>query len=217
MTSGDWEDLPDRASERCDPLQDARRAFIEQDDFAFVTHSLGSRIAIDVLQDESELNYRSPEETAAMAEEFRNREIAIYMLANQLPLLALSIDPPTVQEKTEDYCTVSGALAEQRVLKKLKIYAFNDPNDLLSYPIPPNEMRRYVDSRLCPSVTNISLNVARPVNLFGLSEFANPAAAHGDYDRDERVIEVISHGVGGEESTSLLEENCSWIETEEKY
>jgi hypothetical protein len=217
MSSGDWEDLPDRASERCDLLQDGRRESVEQDDFVFVTHSLGSRIAIDILQDESKLVYRSEATTVDMAEEFRNREIVIYMLANQLPLLALSIDPPKVQEKTEVYCTSNGALVDQRVLKKLKVYAFSDPNDLLSYPIPPNEIRRYVDSRLCPSVTNISLNVARPIDLFGFGQVANPAAAHSDYDRDERVIEIIAHGVGQEGTTSLLEEGCSWIETEEEY
>ncbi len=98
-------------------------------------------------------------------------------------------------------------------MKKLNIYAFNDPNDLLSYPIPPHLVGRYVDSRLCPSVTNISINVARPIDLFGITQIASPAAAHGDYDQDERVIEIIAHGVGQKSQSPLIEEGCSWMRT----
>jgi hypothetical protein len=83
----------------------------------------------------------------------------------------------------------------------------------LSYPIPPNLAHRYLDSRLCPTVTNISINVARLIDLFGISEVANPAAAHGNYDHDERVIEIIAHGIGQTGASPLLEERCSWVET----
>ena len=216
MTSGDWEDLPNQASERCKLRNEERVRFAQQDDFAFITHSLGSRIAIDVLQDETGLVYR-PEGyiSEALADVFRERELPIYMLANQLPLIGLSIEPLSVQEQTDAYCSPEGALADQRALKKLSIYAFSDPNDLLSYPIPPNLARRYVDSRLCPSVTNISINVTQPINFFGISEVANPAAAHSDYDHDERVIEIIAHGVGQAGVSPLLEESCSWIKTVE--
>jgi len=214
MTSGDWEDLPDRASERCKLRNEERARFVRQDDFAFVTHSLGSRIVIDVLQDETGLVYRSEEyKSQARAEVFREREVSIYMLANQIPLLGLSIKPPSVQAQTDAYCTPDGALTDRRALKKLSIYAFSDPNDLLSYPIPPNLVHRYVDSRLCPSVTNISINVARPIDFFGITQVANPAAAHRDYDQDERVIEIIAHGVGRAGVSPLLDERCSWVET----
>ncbi len=214
MTSGDWEDLPDRASERCKLQNEERVRFARQDDFAFLTHSLGSRIVIDILQDETGLVYRPEDYTSqARREVFREREVPIYMLANQLPLLGLSIAPPSVQEQTDAYCTPEGALTDQRALKKLSIYAFSDPNDLLSYPIPPNLLHRYVDSRLCPSVTNISINVARPIDFFGIIQVANPAAAHRDYDQDERVIEIIAHGVGHAGVSPLLDERCSWVET----
>ena len=214
MTSGDWEDLPSSASERCDPNNPDRAVFAQQDDFAFLTHSLGSRIAIDVLQDETDQIRRPEGEMAqAMADAFRDREIPVYMLANQLPLLGLSLDPPSVRGQTADFCRPEGAKADQRALKRLNIYAFSDPNDLLSYPIPPNLAHRYLDSRLCPTVTNISINVARLIDLFGISEVANPAAAHGNYDHDERVIEIIAHGIGQTGASPLLEERCSWVET----
>jgi hypothetical protein len=216
MTSGDWEDLPDRISERCRLRNKDRVRFIRQADFAYLTHSLGSRIAIDVLQDETGLVYRPEGYTSeALAEIFRERELPVYMLANQLPLIGLSIEPPSVQEQTDAYCSLEGALADQRAFKRLSIYAFSDPNDLLSYPIPPHLVHRYVDSRLCPSVTNISINVARPQDFFGISQVANPTAAHRDYDQDERVIEIIAHGVGQAGVSPLLEESCSWIKTVE--
>lgn len=216
MTSSDWEDLPDQADERCELANEKRARFARQDDFAFMTHSLGSRIAIDVLQNETSLDHRPKGPTSqALAEIFRERELPVYMLSNQLPLLALSIEPPSVQRQVQAHCTPKGALADQRALRKLSVYAFSDPNDLLSYPIPPDLIGLYVDSRLCPSVTNISVNVARLINFFGISQVANPAAAHSNYDHDERVIEIISHGVGQPGVSPFLEESCSWVRTVE--
>jgi len=214
MTAGDWDDLPDRASERCDSQNPARAVYARQDDFAFITHSLGSRIAIDVLQDETGLVYRPDGQTSqAVSEVFRSRALPIYMLSNQLPLLGLSLPPPSVQNRLADYCAADSALAGERALKSLDIHAFSDPNDLLSYPIPPELARRYIDSRLCPAMTNVSINVVQPVDLFGISQFANPVAAHGAYDSDERVINIIAHGVGHDAAWPDLTERCSWIET----
>ncbi len=90
---------------------------------------------------------------------------------------------------------------------------FSDPNDVLSYPIPPKFADAYLDSRLCPKVTNIAINVAKPISLFGLGEFANPAAAHGDYEHDERVIALIAHGIGQENTADIVKDRCSWLET----
>lgn len=214
MTSGEWETLPNRASERCNIQNPDRARIARQDDFAFLTHSLGSRIAIDVLQDETSYAHRSEGDTRrALAEVFREREIPVYMLANQLPLLGLSIEPPSVRGQTDAYCTADGALADQRALKKLSIYAFSDPNDMLSYAIPSDLLDRYVDSRLCPSVTNISINVAQLVDFFGVTKVANPGAAHSNYDHDERVIEIIAHGVSQSVTSRILRERCSWVET----
>ena len=214
MTSGDWDDLPDQADAHCDIENPERAVYAREDDYAFVTHSLGSRIVIDVLQDETGLAYRPGDESSrAVAEVFRSREVPVYMLSNQLPLLGLSLPPPSVQNRLADFCAPDSALANRRALKSLDIHAFSDPNDLLSYPIPPDLARRYIDSRLCPSMTNISINVVQPVDLFGISQFANPVAAHGAYDSDERVINIIAHGVGHEAAWPELSERCSWIET----
>jgi len=214
MTSGDWDDLPAQTDAHCDVGNPARAVYARQDDFAFVTHSLGSRIVIDVLQDETGLVHRPGDEASrAVAEVFRSREVSVYMLSNQLPLLGLGLPLPSVRNRLADYCAPDSAQAGRRALKSLDIHAFSDPNDLLSYPIPPELARRYIDSRLCPSMTNISINVIQPVDLFGISQFANPVAAHGAYDGDERVINIIAHGVGHDAVWPELEERCTWIET----
>ncbi len=119
----------------------------------------------------------------------------------------------TVRGQIARYCRSDGDLRDQRILAKLSIYAFSDPNDVLSYPIPPKFADEYLDSRLCPKVTNIAINVAKPISLFGLGEFANPAAAHGDYDHDERVIALIAHGIGQENTADIVKERCTWLET----
>jgi hypothetical protein len=213
MTSGDWEDLPLRASERCDPANEARAKFAREDDFAFISHSLGSRIAIDVLQQATDIADRPDDPTTRdLTAIFRDREIPLYMLSNQLPLLEMGRPPPVVHEQITEYCEPDGALTEGRQVGRLNIYAFSDPNDLLSYPIPRRFAAERIDSRICPSITNISINVAKPVNLFGVSEFANPLAAHVDYDHDERVIDLIAFGIGPGQASPLIEERCSWVE-----
>ncbi len=182
----------------------------------FITHSLGSRIAIDTVRFFGERALtKETEEFIQFRSIFSNKVLPIYMLANQLPLLELGRKPATVRGQIAKYCRPDGELRDQRILGKLPIYAFSDPNDLLSYPIPPKFADQYLDSRLCPKVTNIAINVAKPISLFGLGEFANPASAHGDYDHDERVIALIAHGFGQENAADIVKERCTWLETTE--
>ena len=189
---------------------------MKEDDYVFITHSLGSRIAIDTLRFFAELALtEETEEFIELRSVFSNKELPVYMLANQLPLLELGRKPATVRGQIAKYCRPDGELHDQRILGKLPIYAFSDPNDLLSYPIPPKFADEYLDSRLCPKVTNIAINVAQPISLFGLGEFASPGAAHGDYDHDERVIALIAHGFGQENAADIVKERCTWLETVE--
>ena len=48
-----------------------------------------------------------------------------------------------------------------------QIIAFSDPNDLMSYPVPDQFADKYIESRLCPSVTNVTINVAAVNSLLG--------------------------------------------------
>ena len=134
------------------------------------------------------------------------------MLANQLPLLQLGRESPKVTNQIEEYCQETGAHWENRSFKRLNIVAFSDPNDLLSYGIPPKFAREKMDSRICPKITNIEINVTEVVSLFGLGEFANPSDAHTGYDNDEQVIRLIAHGIGHDEVPEKTREVCSWVE-----
>jgi hypothetical protein len=216
MTQGDWDDYAPFTDAPCNLQSGARLQQIKEDDYAFVTHSLGSRIAIDTLRFFGEWALtQETEEFIELRKVYSNKELPVYMLANQLPLLELGRKPATVRGQIAKYCRPDGELRSQRILGKLPIYAFSDPNDLLSYPIPPNFADEYLDSRLCPKVTNIAINVAKPISLFGLGEIANPASAHGGYDHDERVIALIAHGFGQENAADIVKERCTWLETTE--
>jgi hypothetical protein len=99
------------------------------------------------------------------------------------------------------------------LLGELGIVAFSDPNDILSYAIPPKFAEENLDSRICPRIVNVSINVANVVDLFGLGEFASPAEAHGGYDNDERVIAIIANGVGNPQTADIVRTRCKWLET----
>ena len=76
-------------------------------------------------------------------------------------------------------------------------------------------MRDHVDSRLCPKQVNVTINIARTRFVLGLGEFANPLTAHVDYDDDERVIGLITRGIGQPETAEVVNERCTWLEVGE--
>ena len=219
MFYGDWDDLNQSKGKICDASSDPLHKGIQKDNYSIVTHSLGSRIIIDSLQwvaeqasmakNEDLTNYPN---VVKMLEAFKNEEISIYMLANQLPLLQLGRKKPKVTNQIKEHCQPDGANSNDRLFKQLNIIAFSDPNDLLSYGIPPKFAREKMDSRMCPKITNIEINVADVVSLFGLGDFANPVDAHNGYDNDEQVIRLITHGIGHEEASEVTQERCSWVE-----
>jgi hypothetical protein len=181
----------------------------------FISHSLGSRIIMDALGEVVE--FLSHEQTAAgypaLVADLQEKEMSVFMLSNQLASLQIGLPAPKVFGKTASYCHFDGEYFAQRTFKKLDIVAFNDPNDLLSYSITPDFVDRYLDSRMCPVVTNIHINVATPVSAFGI-EVVNPIAAHGNYNADERVIELITHGNRHLEQNQRLSGRCRMITLE---
>lgn len=214
MTQGDWSDYAPFTEGPCDLSSGSRVQQIKEDDYAFITHSLGSRIVMDTVQHfgEQALVTTIPK-LAGLKEVFLTKKLPVIMLANQLPLLELGRKRATVRGQIARYCRADGDLRDQRIVAEMSIYAFSDPNDILSYPIPPKFANDYLDSRICPKVTNIAINVAKTISLFGLGEIANPAAAHSDYEQDERVIALIAHGIGQENTADIVKERCSWLET----
>jgi hypothetical protein len=210
MFSRDWKDLDAYRGTTCGAGIGAVHPRIERDDFAFVTHSMGSQILVDALGRASDLHAERDDGSSSA---LREKEIPVFMLANQLPLLQLGRDRPKVTGQIERYCTSEGAGYGDRLFNQVRIVAFSDPNDILSYAISPGFAEEYIDSRLCPKIVNVSLNVAEVVELFGLGEFANPADAHRGYDNDDRVIAIIAKGVGRPEASAVIQERCNWLET----
>ena len=71
---------------------------------------------------------------------------------------------------------------------------------------------KYIDSRLCPDITNISINVSPVIEVAGLSG-VRPGPAHMGYDQDDRVIGLIAHGIGNPNTSPLVKERCELIRT----
>ena len=211
-TLGDWSSYPRDTTAVCDYADPARIKRLRDDDLVLITHSLGSRIAVDTLQFVARTISDQPE-IARLRRKVGAKKFSIYMLANQLPLLELGRKPAEVRGQIPDYCYPEGSKYSERLLSGLNMYLFSDPNDILSYGIPPGFADRFLDSRLCPKITNIILNVAEPISLFGLGKIANPVEAHVGYDHDERVLGFIAHGIGHEKMSSIVKERCTWIKS----
>ncbi|MDC0357244.1 hypothetical protein OAO01_00380 [Oligoflexia bacterium] len=229
MLQGDWEGLENKADGYCDLAGGQQYRQLAEDNIAFVTHSLGSRLVIDALQLAAgryapvqglggiaagqTFSPSNEENFNLLLEELKNKELQIFMMANQLPLLQLGREKPAVTDQLGAYCSATGTKQQQRFIKELKVIAFSDPNDLLSYAIPPKFAREWLDSRLCPNISNVIIGVAEVIQAFGLGEIANPLKAHIGYDGDERVIGIISKGIGHARVEEIVAHRCSWLET----
>ena len=129
------------------------------------------------------------------------------MLANQLPMFQVTRGIPEITGQHDAYCRAEGEHYNLRTLSETDIIAFNDPNDILSYTITSDFMRRYIDSRICYRTTNININVAEIDGIFGIT-YANPLDAHSGYHTDKRVLALIANGVGNENTSPIVEESC---------
>ncbi len=194
----------------------SRLSNLEQQNILFITHSLGSRIIMDALGEivRTLTDDRTAADHPDLVAGLQQKEMTVFMLSNQMPFLQIGLPPPEVTGRIESYCRPEGQEYARRAFKKLDIVAFNDPNDLLSYSIPRSFVERYLDSRICPALTNIHINVADRISAFGI-EVVNPIAAHGNYDSDERVIELITHGNADLSKNELLSRRCRMIHIED--
>lgn len=82
-----------------------------------------------------------------------------------------------------------------RRFRQMSVITVNDPNDLLSYRMTEDYKRDYIDWALCPKFTDVTIEVAQPTNIFGLS-FANPGDAHGNYWDDPGLNDILLRGFG---------------------
>ena len=216
MMSRDWDDLEEHTAERCNATG-SEYADVLDDEFAFISHSMGSRIVTDSLQalvqwisDEQQVNPNPDLEF--FIDYMQNKRIPVYMLANQLPLLQLGRPIPEVTNQHDAYCKVSGTHYDKRFVKELTVVAFSDPNDIVSYDVPPKFVDEFMDDRLCVNLINVTINIAHVVDLFGLGTFANVSDAHREYDNDERVVGIIVHGLKNQDMAEIVRERCDFQE-----
>jgi hypothetical protein len=207
---GAWSDYPTAAHEACS-WQDTKRNVIHDDDIIISTHSLGSKVALDSLMTLGTLRDvidKDPKARAGLAalDSLRDKEITFFMLANQLPLLQSGQAAPAIARAAEAYCSPNAPKIKERWFRKLSVVAFSDPNDILSYTIPQSFSADFMDSRLCATTTNVVVAVARPVS-FAVTSMASPQVAHTAYDADERVLKLMTHGLGGQPPPT----GCSWL------
>lgn len=208
---GAWSDYPNAARESCS-WRDTKRNVIQHDDIIISTHSLGSRIAIDSLATLGTLGDTLSTDAKARAgmqalDSLRDKDITLFMLANQLPLLQAGQPAPVIAKQTPLYCGMGAPKIKQRWLKSLSVVAFSDPNDILSYTIPQSFTAEYMDSRLCATTTNVVVSVARPVSL-AVTSIASPQVAHTAYDNDDRVLALMTQGLS---QAHLAPQGCSWL------
>ena len=218
MLSRDWNALDNETHEYCD-ISDASFLTESEDDFVFITHSMGSRIITDSLQRlvvimEEEKRAGSLNQNLLTASyNLQNKQVPVFMLANQLPLLQLGRSLPEVTNEFDEICTEGGLQTNERFFGELQVVAFSDPNDILSYTVPPKFVDEYLDSRLCINMINAVVNIAEVVDLFGAGQIASPLKAHGGYDNDERVINLIASGIGNAHTAPMINDRCTWLET----
>ena len=129
MISGDWQFLPDDQQRVCSSKNVSP---LYSDSYAFVSHSLGSRITIDGLQRIASIlsNGDSAAHFSSVASVMKNKEIPIYMMSNQLPMLQLGRALPTVSNQQDAYCKPDGEKYQERMVAKTSIIAFSDPNEI---------------------------------------------------------------------------------------
>ena len=217
MLKTGWNDIPAQSSKVCRmSLREGLERY-NRENVMFITHSLGSKILMDSISldadNVSEAVAASSADTALKEEirKLQNKEITVFMLANQLPILQIGHPLPKVHNRLNAYCSRHGEKYGQRLFKAVNIVAFSDPNDILSYAVPQEFVDKYIDSRICPRVTNVSVNVAPEISAFGIG-FVNPVTAHTAYDNSPKVINLITEGTAGFDRNRELSAQCRFIE-----
>jgi hypothetical protein len=216
LASGEGVEIEDHSSAVCSVSSFSRLVNLERANIVFITHSLGSRIIMDALGDivETLANDQIVTSHPALVAQLQEKVMTVFMLSNQMPLLQIGLPPPKVSRKIASHCRADGADHAARAFQKLEIVAVTDPNDLFSYAITQDFVDAYLDSRMCPAVTNININVADPIHAFGI-EVVNPISAHGNYGSDDVVIEIVSHGNKRFLESAILSERCRMITIDE--
>jgi hypothetical protein len=197
--------------------------------FAFITHSLGSRIVFDALHvGEKEIKGATKSNNVSLLKKYETvarvsaNTVAIYMLANQLPLLEIVGAPdgqePGAAQKIQD---ASGAMSKQKMQKAPAMQTdsigrfleerrnafprMKTLNYIKGAEIPPVHIAAFSDPNdllsysLCKSgmsrLEGVEMADIWVKNAFNFVVFAWPMKAHQGYLTNDEVIKLL---VGGD-------------------
>jgi hypothetical protein len=152
-----------------------------------ISHSMGSKILFDTLL---RMTREPAGSTAAtLAQQVVQRMRLLVMAANQIPLLSLAEQMPAGSATAAPAADSLQQLLRQRrtlaATPPLTLVAFTDPNDLLSYTLPPE---RYAGQ----GITVYNIVVSNAPTYLGLLE--RPDLAHLDYLSNPDVGRLIACG-----------------------
>lgn len=151
-----------------------------------ISHSMGSKLLFDTLLRMTQEPAGSA--AATLARQAVQRMRLLIMAANQIPLLSLAEQQPATAAATAPD-SLQQLLRQRRAMAAappLTLVAFTDPNDLLSYTLPPE---RYVGQ----GVTVHNILVSNAPTYLGLLE--RPDTAHLDYLANPDVGRLIACGL----------------------
>ncbi|WP_409431878.1 hypothetical protein ACJ3XI_06530 [Litorimonas sp. RW-G-Af-16] len=178
----------------------ASRTSIDVDPFAFVTESLGSKVAYDIMRDAMTDGKDTVHDSII-------RGTQVFMLANQIPLLSLSDLGEGEPFRRSDYSD------NQRPT----IVAFSEINDFLTYELVPfyeqlyrksqqsqrntinigdADDREYIVDLLGFNIIDMRVEFA-PAMIPLVNQFVDPLFAHNGHVRQPEVMEYILCGADG--------------------
>lgn len=194
----------------------ANNTTIRTDPFAFVTESLGSKIAHDLIRDVMTDNKETVHDAMV-------KDTQVYMLANQIPLLGLSDVSKTLSFKPSNYAPD----------ERPTFIAFSEINDFLTYELVPFYEQLYKNSKLDQRFQDDPITTydrRRLADLLGfnvidmrvefsptlipfVSGFVDPLFAHNGHVQQPRIMEYILCGAN---SRDVKIDGCSVIFTNKK-
>lgn len=175
-----------------------------------ITESLGSKILFDALVEYDCKSQNSKELMQLRTALSATRQI--FMEANQLPVLELAYEARSGNCKKSvafnDYAypeleffsdLTKGISSEMPLGRKepIKVVAFTDPNDLLSYELSSD--KNGSEKIVSQDIEIINVLVGNGSVWFG--KFENPLTAHQGYGNNVKVQKLIRCGYGGDKKS----------------
>lgn len=155
----------------------------DRQEFIVVSHSLGSYLMFSALDEEGDMKCDSDDPFGKVL----SQTSKAYFMANQLSLLELANLDFGQNGKWPHYLQRWSSLRSCTGQHSPRIIAFSDPDDLLTWQVPPlNQSDTNGPNNLDIAVRNLPAK-----NTVWRWLIANPLNAHLNYDQNKRVIRTM--------------------------